>query len=61
MVYRDGTRKHTGAEPLAAGGPPHEVASVSEAAALKAGGVELIVPKQKSPNATVAVARVASR
>jgi cobalt-precorrin 5A hydrolase len=38
-----------------------QVASVSEAAALKAGGVELIVPKQKSPNATLAVARVAWR
>lgn len=36
-----------------------KVASVSEAAALKAGGVELIVTKQKSPNATLAVARVA--
>jgi len=36
-----------------------QVASVSEAAALKAGGVELIVTKQKSPNATLAVARVA--
>jgi cobalt-precorrin 5A hydrolase len=35
-----------------------KVASVSEAAALKAGGVELIVTKQKSPNATLAVARV---
>jgi cobalt-precorrin 5A hydrolase len=35
------------------------VASVSEAAALKAGGVELIVPKRKAPNATLAVARVA--
>ena len=35
------------------------VASVSEAAALKAGGVELIVTKQKAPNATLAVARVA--
>jgi cobalt-precorrin 5A hydrolase len=35
------------------------VASVSEAAALKAGGVELIVPKRKSANATLAVARVA--
>ncbi len=38
-----------------------QVASVSEAAALKAGGVELIVTKQKSPNATLAVARVAWR
>jgi cobalt-precorrin 5A hydrolase len=37
-----------------------QVASVSEAAALKAGGVELIVTKQKAPNATLAVARVAS-
>jgi cobalt-precorrin 5A hydrolase len=35
------------------------VVSVSEAAALKAGGVELIVPKRKAPNATLAVARVA--
>jgi cobalt-precorrin 5A hydrolase len=35
------------------------VKSVSEAAALKAGGVELIVPKRKGPNVTVAVARVA--
>jgi cobalt-precorrin 5A hydrolase len=35
-----------------------KVASVSEAAALKAGGVELIVPKEKAPNATLAVARV---
>ncbi len=35
------------------------VASVSEAAALKAGGVELIVTKRKAPNATLAVARVA--
>jgi cobalt-precorrin 5A hydrolase len=35
------------------------VKSVSEAAALKAGGVELIVPKRKSANVTVAVARVA--
>ncbi|MDO9070172.1 MAG: cobalamin biosynthesis protein, partial [Deltaproteobacteria bacterium] len=35
-----------------------QVASVSEAAALKAGGVALIVTKQKSPNATLAVARV---
>ncbi len=34
------------------------VKSVSEAAALKAGGVELIVPKRKSANVTVAVARV---
>jgi cobalt-precorrin 5A hydrolase len=38
-----------------------KVASVSEAAALKAGGVELIVTKQKAPNATLAVARVAWR
>jgi cobalt-precorrin 5A hydrolase len=38
-----------------------QVASVSEAAALKAGGAELIVTKQKSPNATLAVARVAWR
>jgi cobalt-precorrin 5A hydrolase len=38
-----------------------KVASVSEAAALKAGGVELIVTKQKSPNATLAVARAAWR
>jgi cobalt-precorrin 5A hydrolase len=38
-----------------------QVASVSEAAALKAGGVELIVPKQKSRNATLAVARAAWR
>ncbi len=36
-----------------------QVASVSEAAALRAGGVELILPKQKAPNATLAVARVA--
>ncbi len=36
------------------------VESVSEAAALKAGGVELIVPKRKTRNATLAVARVAS-
>jgi cobalamin biosynthesis protein CbiG len=35
-----------------------QVASVSEAAALKAGGVELVVTKQKSANATLAVARV---
>lgn len=34
------------------------VASVSEAAALKAGGVELIVPKRKAANVTLAVARV---
>jgi cobalt-precorrin 5A hydrolase len=34
------------------------VLSVSEAAVLKAGGVELIVPKRKAPNATLAVARV---
>jgi cobalt-precorrin 5A hydrolase len=38
-----------------------QVASVSEAAALKAGGVELVMTKQKSPNATLAVARVAWR
>ena len=37
------------------------VVSVSEAAALKAGGVELIVTKQKGANATLAVARVAWR
>jgi cobalt-precorrin 5A hydrolase len=35
------------------------VVSVSEAAVLKAGGVELIVPKRKGANATLAVARVA--
>jgi len=35
------------------------VVSVSEAAALKAGGVELILPKVKGANATLAVARVA--
>ena len=35
------------------------VRSVSEAAALKAGGLELLVPKRKSANLTVAVARVA--
>jgi cobalt-precorrin 5A hydrolase len=35
------------------------VVSVSEAAALKAGGAELILPKQKAANATLAVARVA--
>jgi cobalt-precorrin 5A hydrolase len=35
------------------------VMSVSEAAALKAGGLELLVPKRKSANLTVAVARVA--
>jgi cobalt-precorrin 5A hydrolase len=35
------------------------VESVSEAAALKAGGVELIVPKRKAANATLAIARVA--
>ena len=35
------------------------VVSVSEAAALKSGGVELILPKRKGPNATLAVARVA--
>ncbi|MGA8571136.1 MAG: cobalt-precorrin 5A hydrolase [Desulfobaccales bacterium] len=34
------------------------VVSVSEAAALKAGGLELIVPKRKAANATLAVARV---
>ncbi len=33
--------------------------SVSEAAALKAGGLELVLPKQKGANATLAVARVA--
>ena len=33
--------------------------SVSEAAALKAGGLELILPKQKGANATLAAARVA--
>jgi cobalt-precorrin 5A hydrolase len=38
-----------------------QVASVSEAAALKAGGVELILTKRKAPNATLAVARVAWR
>ncbi len=38
-----------------------QVASVSEAAALKAGGMELIVTKQKASNATLAVARVAWR
>ena len=38
-----------------------KVASVSEAAALKAGGLELIVTKQKAANATLAVARVAWR
>jgi cobalt-precorrin 5A hydrolase len=37
------------------------VGSVSEAAALKAGGVELIVTKRKAANATLAVARVAWR
>lgn len=37
------------------------VPSVSEAAALKAGGVELIVPKRKAANATLAVARAAWR
>jgi cobalt-precorrin 5A hydrolase len=36
-----------------------QVASVSEAAALKAGGLELIVTKKKASNATLAVARVA--
>jgi cobalt-precorrin 5A hydrolase len=36
-----------------------QVASVSEAAALKAGGVELIIPKRKAANATLAVARAA--
>jgi cobalt-precorrin 5A hydrolase len=35
------------------------VVSVSEAAVLRAGGVELIVPKRKAANATLAVARVA--
>jgi cobalt-precorrin 5A hydrolase len=35
------------------------VVSVSEAAALKAGGVELILTKRKGANATLAVARVA--
>lgn len=35
------------------------VVSVSEAAALRAGGAELIVPKRKGPNATLAIARVA--
>jgi cobalt-precorrin 5A hydrolase len=35
------------------------VASVSEAAALKAGGGDLLLPKQKGANATLAVARVA--
>ncbi len=35
------------------------VMSVSEAAALKAGGVELILTKRKGPNVTLAVARVA--
>lgn len=35
--------------------------SVSEAAALKAGGAELIVPKRKAANATLAVARAAWR
>ncbi|MEJ2672726.1 MAG: cobalamin biosynthesis protein [Deltaproteobacteria bacterium] len=35
-----------------------KVASVSEAAALRAGGVELLVPKRKAANATLAVARV---
>ena len=35
------------------------VVSVSEAAALRAGGVELIVPKRKAANATLATARVA--
>jgi cobalt-precorrin 5A hydrolase len=34
-----------------------QVASVSEAAALKAGGVELVLTKQKAANATLAVAR----
>jgi len=34
------------------------VVSVSEAAVLRAGGVELIVPKRKGANATLAVARV---
>jgi cobalt-precorrin 5A hydrolase len=45
--------------PSPAVGRHMQVASVSEAAALKAGGVELILPKQKAPNATLAVARVA--
>lgn len=35
------------------------VESVSEAAALRAGGLELLVPKRKAANATLAVARVA--
>jgi cobalt-precorrin 5A hydrolase len=35
------------------------VAGVAEAAALRAGAVELVVPKRKSANVTVAVARVA--
>jgi cobalamin biosynthesis protein CbiG len=35
------------------------VVSVSEAAALRAGGGELILPKVKGANATLAVARVA--
>ncbi len=35
------------------------VVSVSEAAALKAGGRQLLVPKRKAANATLAVARVA--
>jgi cobalamin biosynthesis protein CbiG len=35
------------------------VLSVSEAAALKAGGAELILTKVKGANATLAVARVA--
>jgi cobalt-precorrin 5A hydrolase len=35
------------------------VTSVSEAAALKAGGGELVLPKRKGPNVTLAVARVA--
>lgn len=35
------------------------VVSVSEAAALKAGGLELILTKRKGANATLAVAKVA--
>jgi cobalt-precorrin 5A hydrolase len=38
-----------------------KVSSVSEAAALKAGGVELIIPKRKGANATLAVTRAASQ
>ena len=34
------------------------VVSVSEAAALKGGGVELVLTKRKGANATLAVARV---